>query len=258
MSVYVRIYETRKSARNKKKQMSHSSSQVVRVKAHTLATSSKTWAFADAKKDEIERHWNRRLEQNPGFFNGTIFVLGDFTLSDACFSGTLLKTNFASFLYWKENGYSDKTVRDCFGSAIVRSSDGKVLLGRQSAGHINSGLTYFPGGFIDERDVGDDGKVAVAQSVQREAAEELGVSPQELGCLPGAYITFDGQLVSIGIELQSALPAGTLLEKVRAHIAQEDEPELEDVIAVAGLKACAGAEMPGFARLLLSELLEPN
>lgn len=238
--------------------MSYSSSQVARVTTHTLRISPASWPFADEKSQQIEQHWQRRLEDNPSFFNGTIFILHAFELVDGHFSGTLIETNFASFLYWKENGYPDKTVRDCFGSAIVRSSGSELLLGRQSAGHINSGLTYFPGGFIDQRDVGRDGSVDIAASVQREAAEELGIPSGSLEQLPGAYITFDGQLVSIGIEFRSPLETNDLLKSVRRHIAQEKEPELEDVVAVGSLDECANAEMPSFARLLLAKLMEQN
>jgi hypothetical protein len=174
---------------------------------------------------------------------------------DGCFTGELLKTDFASFLYWREHDYPDHSVRDCFGSALLRSSDGRIILGRQSPGHINSGLTYLPGGFIDHRDVATDGTVDIGASVAREIAEELGLPEGTFGAVPGAYLTFDGQLLSIAIEHVSKYDAAALMLRAATFIASETDSELEAVIAVASRADYTHLAMPGFTKALLDVVL---
>lgn len=229
--------------------------RVVRVESHLLRVVDVAWPFATNQAERIAGHWQNRLAQNPAFFNGTIYVLHAFELSGGHLTGDLLRTDFASFLYWKEQGYPDSTVWDCFGSALLRSSDGHIILGRQAPGHINSGLTYCPGGFIDHRDVGADGTVDMNASVARELVEELGLEPDAFAPQLGAYLTFDGQLLSIAIEYVTRHDAATLLQAARRHIAKEAQSELEDVVAVATRDDFSHLAMPGFTRTLLQTLL---
>ena len=228
---------------------------VVRVQSHVLRVVDEPWLFAIEASEQIAAYWQQRLEQNPSFFNGRIHLLRRWDLSDGRFTGELLKTDFASFLYWREHDHPDRSVRDCFGSALLRSSDGQIILGRQSPGHINAGLTYLPGGFIDHRDVAADGTVDVAASVAREIAEELGYPDGTFAAEPGAYLTFDGQLLSIAIEHTSTHDAATLLQSATRFIASETDPELEAVIAVASRTDYAHLAMPGFTKALLDTLL---
>ncbi len=229
--------------------------KVVHAQCHVLRVIDHPWPFAIEASGQIAAHWQQRIEQNPSFFNGQIHLLRRWDLSDGRFTGELLKTDFASFLYWREHDYPDRSVRDCFGSALLRSSDGRIILGRQSPGHINAGLTYLPGGFIDQRDVASDGTVDVAASVAREIAEELGYADGTFAAEPGAFLTFDGQLLSIAIEYTSTQSAAALLESARKFIASEKDPELEAVIAVAARADYAHLAMPGFTKALLDAVL---
>lgn len=228
---------------------------VIRVESLGMRVVDVPWPFAAANADRIAAHWQARLAQNPAFFNGVIYVLHAYDVSDSRFTGDLLRTDFASYLYWKDQGYPDATVWDCFGSALLLSSDGHIILGRQAPGQLNSGLTYFPGGFIDQRDVGADGIVDMNAAVARELVEELGLAPDAFAPRPGAYLTFDGQLLSIAIEYVSAHDAATLVQSGRDHIAGEAHSELQDVVAVATREDIASLAMPSFTRTLLQTLL---
>ncbi|MDO9384327.1 MAG: NUDIX hydrolase [Hyphomicrobiaceae bacterium] len=229
--------------------------KVVHVQSHVLRVVDEAWPFSIEASAQIANHWQRRVEQNPSFFNGRIHLLRQWELLNGHFSGELLKTDFASFLYWREHEYPDRSVRDCFGSALLRSSDGQIILGRQSPGHINSGLTYFPGGFIDHRDVAADGTVDVAGSVAREIAEELGFPDGTFAAVAGAYLTFDGQLLSIAIDHVSAQDAVSLTQSASRFIASEPDSELEAVVAVATPADYAHLAMPDFTKALLDTIL---
>lgn len=230
-------------------------SRVVAVATFDIRVRQGTWRFAEQNMQAIDRHWQRRKSENPSFFNGTVHLLGDHQLSETHFSGRLVPVSFASFLYWKDSGYPDKTVYDCFGSALVRAQTGSVILGRQSPGNINSGLTYLPGGFIDERDVDGDGRVDLAASVARELREELGFDAAKFTQTSGARITFCGQLVSLGLEFVSQHSPDRLVAEGMRHIAGEANSELEQLVAVDRLTDLDGHDVPSYTRVLLEHLL---
>lgn len=230
-------------------------SRVVPVSTIDLRVHDAPWPFAEQNAAEIARHWTRRQAENPGFFNGTIHLLESFDLRDGHFSGRVIPTRFASFLYWRDNGYPDKSVRDCFGSALIRSNDGQYILGRQSPGHINTGLTYLPGGFIDQRDVDGDGRVDVAGSVAREMREEAGFDANLFSSPGGALLTFDDCLLSIAIEFVASTPAETLLAEGAAHLSNDAEGELEALVAIKTLADLDTLQVPGYARYLLQHVL---
>jgi len=213
------------------------------------------WAYAQAHAAAIDEHWARRSVESPRLFNGAIYVARGMTLESGALDVEFTRIEFKSFLYWREQGYPDTGVRDCFGSALIRSSEGHVLLGRQNAGNMNGGLAYMPGGFIDPRDVGPDGTIDVAASIAREVREETGLQPQELRRLPGHWVTFCGPLVSIATEFRSRETAQTLRERMRRGLARDAEAELDEIVVVRSMSDAPPGLVPPYARLLLARVL---
>lgn len=226
-----------------------------RVAACRLTAGNGTWDYARRHAEEIDRHWRRRTAESPAFFNGTIFVLERHTLTGDQLEARLMPVEFKSFLHWKEHGYPDDTVRDCFGSALIRSAEGHVLLGRQRAGNINAGLAYLPGGFIDPRDVALDGTIDIAASISRELAEETGLGPGETVRAPGLILTFAGPMLSIAVEFRAAMAGEDLRARIRAHIAADTDSELEDAVIVRSAGDLADIAMPIYAEVLMWEIL---
>lgn len=220
-----------------------------------LTVAPSAWAFATQHQTDIDAHWARRRAENPGFFNGEIFMLAGHGLDDGVFSGELLRTDFKSFLYWRETGHPDPGVKDCFGSALLRSAEGHILLGRQRAGNINAGLAYLPGGFIDARDVHPDGTIDIEGSIAREVAEETGLDATELERVAGLILTATGPMISIAAEHRSRLGAAALRARILAHIATDPQSELTEVVVVTSRRDLDGLAMPAYASILLAALL---
>ena len=109
------------------------------------------WPFAEANKSAIEAHWAKVIQINPRYFNGVVHLVEDMHFDNGVLDASLLKTDFKSYLFWRDQGFPEAGVLDGFGSALIRSSDGHMMLGRQRAGNVNAGLAYPPAGFIDER-----------------------------------------------------------------------------------------------------------
>lgn len=230
------------------------SDRVSRAETCSLTAGRARWPFAEAEAAAIDAHWARRSAENPGFFNGVIHLLRHHTFENGVFKGELVRTDFKSYLYWREMGFPDASVRDAFGSALIRSAEGHVLLGRQREGNINSGLTYLPGGFIDARDVGVDGSIDIAASVLREVEEETGLPAGGLIRRPGFHVTVTSPLISIAVELVSIAPAEVLRTAMLAHMAADPESELTDAVIVRSSADLSGLAMPDYARILLLHL----
>jgi 8-oxo-dGTP pyrophosphatase MutT (NUDIX family) len=227
---------------------------VARAERCKLQVTSERWTFAETHLAEIEAHWALRKADNPAFFNGAIHLMTRQALEDGVFSAEFVRTDFKSFLCWRETGALDRSVADAFGSALLRSAEGHVVLGRQRPGNINGGLAYLPGGFIDERDVAADGQIDIEASVARELTEETGLLPSALHRVPGFVLTFAGPMLSIAIEYRSAEPADALCAKIHDHIRAETDPELSEAVVVASERDLAGLAMPDYARVLLGAL----
>lgn len=218
-----------------------------------LTVSSDPWPFAQRRKAEIEAYWERCRATRPKLFDGAIFVLGAWALEAGTFTGTFLRTDFKSFLFWRERGYPDAGVRDGFGSAVIRSAEGHVLLGRQTGGNINAGLAYPPGGFIDVRDV-RGATIDIDASIVRELAEETGLRAGDLERAPGYLLTRAGRSVSIGIEWRSTLSAEDLRQRILEHVRSQPVPELADVVIVRGRDESDEVGMPRHARAIVGRL----
>jgi 8-oxo-dGTP pyrophosphatase MutT (NUDIX family) len=226
----------------------------VRIGRCELSVDPQPWPFAERCRAEIAGYWQRAVAERPKLFDGTVFMLREGVLDGEMFRGTFLRTDFKSFLYWRDNGYADASVRDSFGSAVIRSGEGHVLLGRQTSGNVNAGLAYPPGGFIDARDV-RDAAIDIEASIARELIEETGLDPVGLARVPGYLLTHAGPLVSIGVEWKSPLPAEALRARILAHVEQQSVPELADVVIVRSADEIDEDMMPRYAKVLLRQLL---
>jgi 8-oxo-dGTP pyrophosphatase MutT (NUDIX family) len=229
--------------------------RVLSLKRCELGVSEDPWPFAEDNRAAIEAHWARRKAENPHFFNGQIHLLREFVIEGECLSGRLLRTDFKSFLFWRETGERDRSVLDAFGSALIRSRDGAIVLGCQRAGNINAGLSYLPGGFIDARDVDASGLVDIRASVLREVTEETGLTPADLSVGPNYLVTFCGQQVSIAVEIRASCEAAPLVSRIRRYLESDPSSELEDVVVVRTSSDVAALAVPAYARALLKTLL---
>lgn len=230
----------------------HSETRLIAAREADLRVTDAGWDFARRHAPEIAAHWARRSAENPHYFNGIVLMMSDYSLSgDGHFAARFVKTDFRSFLYWRETGQADPAVRDTVATALIRARDGSVLLCQQRPGHLNTGFTTPPGGFLDARDVREDGTVDIAHAVMREIGEETGLGPPTLRQGTGFLIAIVGRLVSIAVPWESDLTGAELADAATRHIATDPEGELARVFAVAPAEALETLTMPDYARHLL-------
>jgi 8-oxo-dGTP pyrophosphatase MutT (NUDIX family) len=187
-----------------------------------------TWAFADSERTRIDEHWRKLADENPKIWNGDVLICTDAALKDGGLQGSFLKTDYASFVAWRDWGWPDKTVCNLFGSAAVVSADKAVLYGRMAGHTLNAGKVYPPGGSLEMKDVMPDGGVDVMGSITRELEEETGLkaSDAERGEL---LAIFDEHRLSVAQVFRFADTAEALAAKVRRYLHSAHEDELSDI-----------------------------
>lgn len=212
------------------------------------------WDFAVENASAIDQHWDEARRANPLYFNGRVYLTRRASLRDGIVVGQVFPAEFKSVLYWRSLNFPKAGAIDGFGSALIRTLDGGVVIGRQRGGQINSGLTYLPGGFFDDRDVSADGSIDLAGSVLRELEEETGLGVYDGSVAPGLIVTRAGHQLSFAISFFAALPADALVDRINARLEADPQSELERVVAVRSASELDGVAMPAYARTLLHRL----
>ena len=119
------------------------------IKSLDLRLRAGKWAFADAERTRIATHWRKLADANPKIWNGDVLICTHVELKDDEVKADFLRTDYASFVAWRDWGWPDKTVCNLFVSAAVVSADRAVLYGRMSGHTLNAGKVYPPGGSLE-------------------------------------------------------------------------------------------------------------
>jgi 8-oxo-dGTP pyrophosphatase MutT (NUDIX family) len=213
------------------------------------------WAYAEQRAEAIAAYWARRKAENPALFNGRVMMCLHWRMAGTTFIARLMASDFASFLYWRSHDYEDRTVYDAFGSALVWSRDGALLLAEPGAHTINGGQLYLPGGFIDDRDVASDDTIDIDASIARELVEETGLAAPVIRARPGGLMVRAGQLLSLVAQFDAPKHAadelGALVEE---HVRAEVEPELARIVIHDPKGAAPQQPMPAYVPPLLDHL----
>ncbi len=217
------------------------------------------WDFAALRAEDIQSHWREKTRANPSLYDGRVLLArrvaqsgdaeGDRTLSIEFF-----ETGFSNFLAWRDFGFPDAGVYNCFAMAALRSKDGAYLLGEMGPGHSSAGAIYFPGGTPDLLDVRGD-FVDLEGSAARELLEETGLSLQGAELEPSWTIVFDRHYVACLKTISSPESAEVLLARAQAHLTREDDPELAAIHMVSKRADLAHPKVMGFVRAFLEPLL---
>jgi 8-oxo-dGTP pyrophosphatase MutT (NUDIX family) len=225
---------------------------VVRLARAELRFAPRPWLFAQARRAEIDAHFAFLSRGNPHAFNGRVLMLHAFEIKDAVLHGAYFETDFASFIAWRDWGWPDSSVRNCFGQAALRAADGPFVLGVMAAHTMNAGRIYFPSGTPDPKDIVGDA-VDLDGSVLRELTEETGLTAADVSLDTGWHAVLAGPRLAMLKSVRSPLPAHELRARILAHMAGEAHPELADVRIVRG-PADLDEMMPEFIRDYLLEM----
>jgi len=206
---------------------------VVAIDCLEFVVSSWLWPFASERRAEIDAYFAKRNTGKAQLWNGRVLLARDCRIVGKTFTGTCFETDYASFLAWRDWGFPDPTVVNCFAMGALRSSDGAFLLGVMAPHTANAGAVYFAAGTPDPSDIAD-GRVDLAGSVAREVTEETGLTTADYAVAEGWHAVLAGPRLALMKRLTAPTPADLLQRKIRDHLAREAEPELSDIRIVRG------------------------
>ncbi len=209
------------------------------------------WGFEEARREEIDRHWAQARAQNPALYDGPILLAchaEETTAPDGArlLSMALFEARFSSFLAWRDFGWADETVFNCFAMPAIRSNDGAYLLGEMAPGHSSAGQIYFPGGTPDPSDIIENCRVDLDGSLKRELAEETGLDAAQGREGPGWTIVFDAQRIACLKRIDWDAPSAALRARVREFFSREKNPELSDAHMFSSADSLADPRLPRF------------
>lgn len=211
------------------------------------------WPFADERRAEIDAHFAALRAAKPQMWNGRVLILRSGDISDGVLSGAYSEVDFASFIAWRDWDFPDRSVRNCFPMAALRSSDGAFLLGVMGAHTANAGRIYFASGTPDPNDIVGDA-VDLEQCVMRELAEETGLAAPDAQPEPGWTAVPVGQRLALMKIVAVRMTAAGLAERIRAFLSTQQQPELADVHIVWTLDDLRAAMPPFVTTFLRSRL----
>jgi 8-oxo-dGTP pyrophosphatase MutT (NUDIX family) len=227
-------------------------SSIVHLDRLELAFVPQPWRFADERRSDIDRHFAKLKAATPALWNGRMLMLADHTIDRSVLRGSFLETDFASFVAWRDWGFPEAGVHNCFAMGALRAGDGAYLLGVMGPRTVNAGKVYFPAGVPDLDDI-VDGKVDLARNVVREVAEETGLGPTDYTADAGWVCVRTGRRLAMMKLLAVRESAEELRARILAHLARDTEPELADIRIVQG-PADLDAMMPPFVTAYLQHI----
>jgi len=102
------------------------------------------WPVPEFLRAQVPAIWARLLAANPHLWDGRILgVSGPDGRPPVVINGVLRgvahEDRYSAFLAWRELGFPEVGVRNLFGSAIIVSADGAILLGEMGTDTANAG-----------------------------------------------------------------------------------------------------------------------
>ncbi len=193
------------------------------------------WTEAEAHRPAIDAHFAARQGEHPQMWNGRVLVMRHFAVDGTVLRGRFIETDFASFLWWRDHGWSaDFNVYNAFGMAALEGSDGGFILGQMAPWTAAAGRVYFPCGTPDLSDVTPSGVLDLEASVRRELAEETGLTDADIAHDAGWTLVEDAPRVALLRRLVAHQPADVLAARIRAALATQTDPELSAIHVVHG------------------------
>jgi 8-oxo-dGTP pyrophosphatase MutT (NUDIX family) len=226
--------------------------RIVQVERLDMKFVPREWPFAHERRDEIMCYFAALQRAKPALYNGKILMLHHYAVADGVFRGAFCECDFASFLAWRDWGFPDPAIHNCFGMGVLKSSDGAFVLGVMGPHTVNAGKIYFPGGTAEPGDV-IGGSVDMARNMMREFVEETGIDARELDWTLGWYSILDGPRIGQLKIVHAYETADVLRGRILDHIARERQPELAGVHIVRG-PADLDPMMPGYVTAFLKYL----
>ena len=184
-------------------------------------------------------------------FNGRVLLLGDVSVAPDICRSTYFETDYANLVGWLDMGHPDRSVANGFAMGALRGSDGAFICGVMADHTANAGRVYFAAGTPDRSDLRPDGTVDLAGSLTRELVEETGLHETEYAVSDEWIVVDRWPIVAMMRLVTLGAPAEEGMRRIKATIARQKEPELQDVVIIRNADDINPGTMPLFLQSFL-------
>ena len=231
---------------------------VTRVDNVVVQLDEAPWPFATQNSEKISAFWRAKQKSHPHFYNGQVHVMTSWEIrgaqtNAATFVGNLLRTNFASFLYWRGLDARSQKEVDFSGGAAVLCPDGALLMALSGDHTIAPGTLEFPSGFVDISDF-DGKKLDFDRHVEREVTEEFVMTKEELGGPKQYLVTAADGIVQVLSIFIVDINGDEFVERWRSRPGAL-RSEISDVVAIYRSNDLAGFSIQAHVKAALRYLL---
>lgn len=183
-----------------------------------------------AHENEIEANWGREFEANPHLFNGQMVLQRQLTFDGGIIRGIAHVIPYSALLWWRKQA-DPAGAFHLFGFAVLVSSDNAIVAIRMSDRTANPGQVYCAAGSLDLSDI-VDGKLDVAGNMAREVGEETGLDLDEAEAEPQFYASHANNRIVVFRFYRFAVTSAEMVEKIHAHMATDEEKEIDGVVVI--------------------------
>ncbi|MEM7464359.1 MAG: NUDIX hydrolase, partial [Pseudomonadota bacterium] len=173
-------------------------------------------------KAEIEEYWQIQKAGKPDLYNGETVLGAAWYLDGKLLHIECLPISYAALLHWlatpapPDTQTSGKAVH-FFASAVLISSDGKILTGRMSEHTANAGRVYMPSGSMELCDF-RDGNGDFHANMRREVLEEAGIDIEAAEAEPRFSVYSGRGILALFRQYRFSLSSAQMLERAQAHL----------------------------------------
>ena len=186
--------------------------------------------FAVAHADAAAENWEAAVAANPALFDGEVALLSSLDLDGDALTGRCHIVRYRIFLYWR-------SLRAAAGAGhfyahpVLVGSDNALLAIRMGRKTVNAGQVYFAAGSFEPVDF-RDGRADLDFNMQREVLEETGIDISGVPHDPDYHVLAKSTGTVLFRRYHFDATADELAEAVRAHVASEDDPEIEGPVII--------------------------
>jgi 8-oxo-dGTP pyrophosphatase MutT (NUDIX family) len=213
------------------------------------------WPWAQKHAAEIAEYWKSAIVEKPDLFDGKVLIATEVAVEKSRLVAELTAVRYSALNFWTKSGFPHAGVFNMFGSGVVVTKDGAVVLGEMGAHTSNAGFTYFPCGTPDTDDVDGD-TLDVERSILREFEEETGLGREHLVPTQQRWIAWDGALFCCARRYDTPLTAEEAAKITSAHLAGQERPELAHVHFIRSMDDLVRLNVPVYVSALLEQVFE--
>ena len=186
--------------------------------------------FHVAERSAAQANWALEKQANPALFNGAMLFQEKLRISDGILRAVGHIVPYSTFLWWRKQpggagGYH------VYALPVPVSSDGAIIAIRMAPHTANPGQVYCPAGSFDTSDV-VDGACDVLANMVREVREETGLDLESAVADTHVHALHRERRVALFRCFRFSMTADEMLERIAAHMAVDEEKEIDAAVAI--------------------------